>query len=208
MSSEIAILVAVTLLSVISPGADFAMVTRNALVSSRKAGIFTAVGISAGALVHVAYAILGVGFIISQSILLFNALKIIGAAYLLWLGLTMVRSKAVTPDLQFDAKPVTDLGAFRLGFLTSVLNPETTLFVVSVYVQVIVPESSLAAKIGYGVFIAMAHFVWFALVAMFFSTNAIRLRLMAVRHWIDRVFGAILTALALALAYSTVGNRN
>ncbi len=82
----------ITILAVISPGADFAMVTRNSMVLSRRAGLLTAVGISLGVLVHVAYSMAGIGLLISRSILLFNALKLAGAAYLVYLGVTMAKS--------------------------------------------------------------------------------------------------------------------
>jgi len=73
---ELFTVASITVLAVISPGADFAMVTRNSMMLSRRAGILTAVGIALGVLVHVAYSLLGVGLIISRSILLFNMISI------------------------------------------------------------------------------------------------------------------------------------
>lgn len=208
MSYELATFIAVTVLAVISPGADFAMVTRNSLISSRRVGVITAIGISAGVLVHVGYAVMGVGLIVSQSIVLFNILKLVGAAYLLWLGFTMLRARPTTEQELAHKAQISDRDALKIGFLTNVLNPKTTLFVVSVYVQLIGPTTPLAAKLGYGLFMSGAHLLWFTLVALFFSTGVIRRRLLAVRHWIDRAFGAALTALGLSLAFSTAGNRN
>jgi RhtB (resistance to homoserine/threonine) family protein len=200
--------VIVTLLAVISPGADFAMVTRNALVSSRRAGVCTALGIAAGVLVHVTYAIMGIGLLISQSILAFTILKFVGAAYLVWLGLQMLKSGPATGDAISQPVALSDFRALKVGFLTNVLNPKTTLFVVSVYVQMVAPETELLTKIGCGAFMSMAHLVWFSLVALFFSTGSVRDRLIAVRHWIDRAFGAALTGLGLSLALSTAAARN
>jgi hypothetical protein len=87
----------ITILAVISPGADFAMVSRNSMMMSRRAGVLTAVGISLGVLVHVAYSLLGVGLVISRSVLLFNLIKYLGAAYLIYLGLSMVRARPRFP---------------------------------------------------------------------------------------------------------------
>jgi Putative threonine efflux protein len=84
----------ITILAVISPGADFAMVTRNSMMLSRRAGMLTAAGIALGVLVHVAYSLLGVGLVISRSILLFSLIKYMGAAYLVYLGVTMLRARA------------------------------------------------------------------------------------------------------------------
>src|SRR5256885_4192866 len=85
--------VTITLLAVISPGADFAMVTRNSLLRSRRAGLLTALGIGLGVLVHVGYTLLGVGLLMQQSTWLFDVVKLLGAAYLIYLGVTMLRSR-------------------------------------------------------------------------------------------------------------------
>lgn len=208
MNFEFTTFVIVTVLAVISPGADFAMVTRNALVTSRRSGVLTATGISVGVLVHVTYAMLGIGFLISQSILAFNILKIVGAAYLLWLGINMILTKKVSSTETVEAKTISDLASLKMGFLTNVLNPKTTLFVISVYAQLIQPEADLSEKIGYGLFMSATHLVWFVCVAMFFSTSSVRSRLLAIRHWIDRFFGIALSALGLSLAFSTATSKN
>ena len=91
--TELIAVVTFTLLAVISPGPDFAMVTRNSLTLSRRAGVLTALGIGLGVLVHLTYTLLGVGLLIEQSLWLFNAIKLVGAAYLIYLGVTMLRAK-------------------------------------------------------------------------------------------------------------------
>ena len=86
--------ITITLLAVISPGPDFAMVTRNSLLLSRRAGVGTALGIALGVLVHVTYTLVGVGLLIQQSMVLFQVLKLVGAAYLIYLGMKMLRTRA------------------------------------------------------------------------------------------------------------------
>ena len=75
-----------TVLAVISPGADFAMVTRSSYAQGRKAGLAAAIGIALGVQVHVLYTVLGIAVIISQSPVLFMAMKVVGAGYLIYLG--------------------------------------------------------------------------------------------------------------------------
>ena len=70
------------LLAVMSPGPDFAMIVRNSLVYSKKTAIYSSLGLAAGILVHVTYSLVGIGLIISQSILLFSVIKFFGAGYL------------------------------------------------------------------------------------------------------------------------------
>jgi len=204
---ELAAVVTITILAVISPGADFAMVTRNSLVLSRRAGVLTALGIGAGVLVHVAYSLLGVGLIISQSIILLNVLKIVGALYLIWLGVTMLRARPGGESPEGGSAAVSDFQAFRLGFLTNATNPKTTIFVVSIFVQVVDPSTPLAVQVGYGLFISAAHIVWFVPVALFFSNTHVRARIAGLKHWIERAFGAVLTAFGVSLALSTLGQR-
>ncbi|PHS85790.1 amino acid transporter [Aeromonas dhakensis] len=198
--TELLAVVAITFFAVISPGPDFAMVSRNSLLLSRRSGVLTALGIGAGVCVHVTYTLLGVGLLIQQSLWLFNLVKLAGAAYLIFLGIKMLRAKPATAEVLAEQPALSSLGALRTGFLTNVLNPNTTIFIVSLFMQVVQPQTPLAVQLGYGAFIVLAHAVWFSAVAIFFSTDSVRGRLLAVRHWIDRVFGALLVGFGMLLA--------
>ncbi|MGU5762062.1 LysE family translocator [Aeromonas hydrophila] len=198
--TELLAVIAITFFAVISPGPDFAMVSRNSLLLSRRSGVLTALGIGAGVCVHVTYTLLGVGLLIQQSLWLFNLIKLAGAAYLIFLGIKMLRAKPVTAEVLAEQPALSSLGALRTGFLTNVLNPKTTIFIVSLFMQVVQPQTSLAVQLGYGAFIVLAHAVWFSSVAIFFSTDSVRGRLLAVRHRIDRVFGGLLVGFGMLLA--------
>ncbi|WP_421158226.1 LysE family translocator [Aeromonas dhakensis] len=198
--TELLAVVAITFFAVISPGPDFAMVSRNSLLLSRRSGVLTALGIGAGVCVHVTYTLLGVGLLIQQSLWLFNLIKLAGAAYLIFLGIKMLRAKPATDEMLAEQPALSSLGALRTGFLTNVLNPKTTIFIVSLFMQVVQPQTPLAVQLGYGAFIVLAHAVWFSAVAIFFSTGSVRGRLLAVRHWIDRVFGGLLVGFGMLLA--------
>ena len=204
--TELIAVITITILAVISPGPDFAMVTRNSLMLSRRAGVLTALGIGLGVLVHVAYTLVGVGLLIQQSLWLFNAIKLAGAAYLVYLGVKMLRTRPGGAAGPGAVAPLSDTAALRTGFLTNALNPKTTVFIVSLFMQVVRPDTPLAVQLGYGAFISLAHMAWFALVALCFSAGAVRLRLLAVRHWIDRVFGGLLVGFGVLLA-ATNGSR-
>ena len=202
--TELLAVVTITILAVVSPGPDFAMVTRTSLVLSRRAAVLTAFGIGLGVLVHVSYTLLGIGLLISQSLWLFNVFKLAGAAYLIYLGVKMLRAQPADGTQAAEPAAVSDLGALRTGFLTNALNPKTTVFIVSLFMQVVEPATPLPVQLGYGAFIAMAHVVWFTLVALFFSTDAVRARMARIRHWIDRVFGAVLVGFGALLATASV----
>lgn len=122
--TELIAVVTITLLAVISPGPDFAMVSRNSLLLSRRAGVVTACGIGAGVLIHVSYTLIGVGVLIQQSLWLFTLLKMIGAAYLIYLGISMLRNAgAATVSAGAAPTAASDFAALKTGFLTNALNP-------------------------------------------------------------------------------------
>lgn len=198
--TEWIVVVTITLLAVISPGPDFAMVTRNSLMLSRRAGLLTACGIALGVTIHVSYTLLGVGLLIRQSLWLFNAVKLVGALYLIYLGVKMLAARPADGRPTPHAAPLSDLAALRTGFLTNALNPKTTVFIVSLFMQAVRPDTPLPVQIGYGLFIALAHAGWFSLVALCFSADAVRDRLLSVRHWIDRTFGVLLVGFGVMLA--------
>ena len=201
--AELSAVASITLLAVVSPGADFAMVTRNSMLASRRAGVYSAVGIALGVWLHVAYALLGLGWLLVQSPLWFFALKVLGAAYLLYLGVGMLRSR---PQLAAEALDLAlaDWAALRSGLLTNALNPKTTLFVLSLFSQVIHPATPLWLQLAYGAFMSLAHLLWFVLVARAFSSQAARGLVARYRHRIEQAIGAVLVLLAVALGLASL----
>ena len=193
------------LLAVASPGPDFAIVVRESVAFGRRAGIFTALGVGAGIFVHVAYSLLGIGLIVSQSIVLFNALKWLAAAYLLYIGIKALRAKPADPasaELSPAAGERSPRGAFATGFVTNGLNPKATLFFLSLFTVVIDPHTPLAIQAGYGVYLALATALWFCLVALLFSQQRVRAGFARLGHWFDRLMGVVLVGIGVKLAFS------
>lgn len=89
---EILILASITLLAAISPGPDMIVVVKNA-IKSHILGYMTALGVGLAIFVHIGYCIAGIGLIISQSILLFSIIKVLGALYLLYIAYQLFRAK-------------------------------------------------------------------------------------------------------------------
>nr|WP_269783662.1 LysE family transporter [Pseudomonas protegens] len=199
------LVITITILAVLSPGADFALVTRNSLLLSRRHGVFTALGIGLGVMVHIGYSLLGVGVLLQQSLLWFTGLKIAGALYLIYLGIKLLRSPEPRPGEEpAEGARMSTWGALRSGFLTNALNPKTMIFVLSLFMQVIQPGTALPVQIGYGAIIVLAHVLWFVLVALFFSAPAIAGRLLAYKRRIDQLFGAVLVGFGLLLSVLSV----
>ncbi|AMQ89557.1 LysE family translocator [Marinobacter sp. LQ44] len=195
----------VHLLAVASPGPDFAIMLRQALTQSRRNALLSAGGIGLGILLHVGYSLLGIGLIIQQSIMLFTVLKVVGALYLLWIAWHCLRAKPGGVHVEAKGSKVqTGWGAFRLGFLTNALNPKATLFFVSLFSVVINPGTPLLLQAGYGLYMALATGLWFAMVAVFFTQPRVRRGFSRFGHWLDRLMGGILVLLAGQLLLSTV----
>ncbi len=123
--NEIIAVIVITVLAVISPGADFAMVTRNSFLYGRKSGVMSALGISLGVQVHVIYTIFGIGLLISQSPSLFMVVKFIGAAYLIYIGFKTIKSVVVSAGSQKEIQGFNSYKSFKTGFFTNALNPKT-----------------------------------------------------------------------------------
>lgn len=196
------IIATITWLAVVSPGADFAVVSRNSSLFGQSAGLASSIGIASGCFVHVAYAILGLALISQYFPDFFEYVRIIGAGYLIYLGLTMVRAKvAGANSTQTDGQQLSNWRYFRMGLLTNSLNPKTSLFVISLYSQVIGPETSMDAKVLWGVFIALSHFIWFGAVSLFMSTPAIRIQILQNQRLFNVAIGAVLLALGALLLF-------
>lgn len=201
--TELIAVAVITVLAVISPGADFAMVVRNSYAYGRTTGLLSAAGVAAGVLVHVTYTMLGVGLLIAANTTVFTAIKLAGAAYLVYIGLRTFFARAdLTVDLERRAE-LSRWGALRTGFLTNVLNPKTTLFVVSTYTQVVGPETALWQQLGYGLFMSFAHLAWFGAVALFFSHSRLRTAMLRAQKAINRVIGGTLVGLGVTLGASS-----
>ncbi|WP_406478244.1 LysE family translocator [Streptomyces sp. NBC_01615] len=200
--TEILAVAVITVLAVIAPGADFAMVVRNSYLYGRRTGLFAATGVAAGVLVHVTYTMLGVGLLIASSTALFTVIKLIGAAYLVFIGVRTFRTRGeVEVDLE-NKTALTPLAALRTGFLTNVLNPKTTLFVVSTFAQVVSSGTPVYQQVGYGLFMSFAHLLWFGVVAVFFSHDRMRTLMLRGQKVLNKVIGSVLAGLGISLAFA------
>jgi len=194
------------LLAVMSPGPDFVMITRNSLMYSKRTGIFSAVGLGLGILVHVAYSLVGIGLLISKSIVAFSIIKYLGAGYLIYIGIKSLRSKAgqlANEQVEIKQNDLTPWEAIKIGFLTNALNPKATLFFLAVFTQVIDQSTPLYAKLFYGIEMSVMTFVWFSLVSLVFTNSVVKRKFSGVQHYLERATGLILIGLGIKVAIST-----
>ena len=195
----IAIIASITWLAVISPGADFAVVSRNSSLYGRGAGIASSAGIAAGCWVHVAYAIFGLGLITEFFPNFLGYVQTAGAAYLVYLGIATVRAGAINDTIEENPTDVRHWKHFTTGLLTNSLNPKTSIFVISLYSQVIGESTGLWMQIASGAFISLSHFLWFSTISIFMSTTTIRSWVLRHQRIFNGVIGVLLGLLGVLL---------
>jgi threonine/homoserine/homoserine lactone efflux protein len=125
------------LLLAMTPGPGILYVLARSLAGGRREGIQSSLGTFVGGLFHVLAAALGISAILAASAIAFHTVKYAGAAYLVWMGIRMIRSRNAELPTATDAPRS---GAFRQGILTEALNPKTALFFMSFIPQFIAPE--------------------------------------------------------------------
>ena len=123
----------------ITPGSDMLYVATRSTTQGIKAGVFSALGIMVGCLVHIFAAVLGLSIIIAKSALAFNVIKYVGAAYLIYLGVKSLMSKSQSNNL-LDLKPMLHWKIFTQGVWTNILNPKVAIFFLAFLPQFIQPN--------------------------------------------------------------------
>ncbi|MFI6488962.1 LysE family translocator [Streptomyces sp. NPDC050564] len=180
------------------PGADFTVVVRNALVS-RRAGVACALGVTGGLLLHTALAVAGVAAVLTAVPALFRALRLLGGAYVLYLGVRTLRSlgrprRAVADEAGPDARPL------RQGFVTNALNPKAPITFLSLLPQ-FVPAGSpaLPRTLLLALIVVVLALVWFPAVALLVDRLGRWLRRPRAARAVEAVTGTALTILGLVL---------
>ncbi|ATH79217.1 threonine transporter RhtB [Vreelandella venusta] len=198
-------LVAITLLSV-SPGVDTLLVIRNTARGGLRDGIATSVAICCGLFVHATVSALGISLILLQSAWAFNALKLAGAAYLIWLGVSsLMAARRGTPlpvkGVMQNAAPVPLWQPIKEGLLSNVLNPKTVVFYMAFLPQFIAPTDPALLK---SLWLASIHFVianvWQISVVLMVGGASKWLASVRFAQTLNAATGAVLVMFGLRLA--------
>jgi len=192
-------------LMTVTPGLDTALVLRTAAVEGARRALWAGIGICLGCLAWGAVVALGLGMLLAASELAFTLLKWAGAAYLFWLGVTLIYSKRA----EFggaEAGGPRDAGAamwFRRGLLTNLLNPKVGVFYVSFLPQFIPAGAHVTAMtLALAAIHALLGFIWFAALVAATRPLASALGKPRIIRTLDRVTGGIFLLFAGRLALS------
>jgi len=197
LDSRFFVFVGVAALLTITPGSDMALVTRNALKRGRGAAFLTSLGICLGCLIHAIASSAGLSAILSRSAEAFQIVKLIGAGYLIFLG---VRTLATRAEAAAFIAP-RGVSNFSEGMLTNILNPKVALFYLTFLPQFIAPGEPVLRK---SILLASVHItmglVWLTAYAAFLDRLGGVLSRSRVKRRMEALTGAVLIALGLRLA--------
>ena len=198
-----AFLIAITILT-LTPGLDTALVIRNTTRSGVKDGAITSLGVCLGLFVHATFSAIGISAILLQSAELFQIIKFVGAAYLIWLGLSSIYG-VVKGSAGFQVEGIVHSNlsvkrSLREGFLSNVLNPKTAVFYLAFLPQFIDPEGSAFAQ---SMLMASIHFIiamiWQCGISGAVNSAKQLFKSPSVIGWMEGVTGAVLITLGIKL---------
>jgi len=187
----------------LTPGPDTVYILGRSIAQGREAGVASALGICVGSIFHTCAAALGLSAILATSSVAFVAIKLVGGAYLIFLGIKLLLDRRRELSLPSNFRQRTSAAAFRQGVLTNVLNPKVALFFLAFLPQFIDPGSSakLPAFLLLGLTFVTTGTIWCLILAWFASAFSERLRANpTITAWLNRAVGALFVFLGLRLA--------
>ena len=197
--TEFLTVVVLHLFAVISPGPDFALISRQSIRYGRKIAIWTAAGIGVGILFHSLLAISGIIIVISANELYFSLVKFICSGYLIYLGISSIINSSSFQEI--DESGLGKTGGFVTGLITNITNIKAFLFFTTLFGVVLDTKATLNLAI-YGLYMAAATFVWFSFVAYTFTSDIFRAKFGNMYFYIEKALGVILILIALRVALS------
>jgi threonine/homoserine/homoserine lactone efflux protein len=193
----------------ITPGPDMLYIIGRSTTQGWRAGAAAALGIGAGCVVHIAAAALGLSAVLAASATAFTILKIVGAAYLVYVGISLIRSSRFspleTPEVAFV--PTTLRTVFVQGFLTNVLNPKVALFFLAFLPQFINSDapSKPLAFLFLGAVFNFNGTLWNLLVAWSAARFTVGMERNKLATWFNRCIGGLFVYLGIRLVFAKQG---
>jgi len=203
MTSELLTLATIggiQLLAVISPGPSFLITARTAVASSRLDGVKVALGLGAGTIIWSTAALLGLKAVFQAVPILFMAMKIGGALFLLWIAYQIFRHAATPLDLD---KPEggSRRSPFMQGFFCQIANPKVAVFFGSIFIALLPAQVPVWMVVALIAMVSLNEVWWYSAVSLFFGAGPVRNFYLKAKKWIDRVTGLFLGALGFKLLW-------
>lgn len=187
--------------AVVMPGANFLVVTKNALAYSRQTGVETARGVALGSLIYMLLGFLGFAAVLSQSPLLLTALRFIGAVYFAYMGyLLLTAPPRIGKASAAENKLLLQRKAFQGGLLTSLSNPASSLYFMSLFTAFIPGSTPFAQKAVIALVLPLISLTWYTIIALTFSNGRIQQFYDRFERALNIAFGLFWLGLSIKLA--------
>jgi threonine/homoserine/homoserine lactone efflux protein len=186
---------------VISPGPSFVLVARTAIAASRRDGLAAALGMGLGGVIFGSLALLGLTALLAQAGWLYLGVKLLGGAYLVYLGIAIWRgaSSKVSVAAAGPGARRNTARSFWIGLATQVSNPKTAIVYASVFAALMPAHPPLWFVLALPPALFAIEAGWYAVVALAFSAGGPRAAYLRAKTWIDRLAGSVMAALGLRL---------
>lgn len=210
MIENLLLLGGIHLLAAASPGPDFALISQQALSKGRRAALWCALGVALGLAIHLAYSMLGLAAVIAQSSVLLWWLRLLGGAYLVYLGWQALRAsfakETATPEPDtplIDNREAQNVWKYLgLGFLCNALNPKAPVYFVAVFTLVLSPDMPWQELLLYGSWMMAIQLSWFSFLAMALTHPNVVRHFKRGAHWLNRFLGGALLAMGAKLLFT------
>jgi RhtB (resistance to homoserine/threonine) family protein len=206
MHVELLPFLALSVLLILIPGPDTAIVTKNALLGGRRSGVLAAIGVSVGLTIWTVAAAFGIAALLRASAVAFLILKLAGAVYLIWIGVQMLRARdllaAATNAGHGSARRGAGRKALRQGLLSDLGNPKIAVFFTSFLPQFVHGHgSAFGPLLMLGGIFAVLTLAWLAAYGIIVGQASAFMRRPAVRKALDRFTGVVLIGFGVKLAF-------
>jgi threonine/homoserine/homoserine lactone efflux protein len=196
-------------LALLSPGPDFVLVVKSAFKGNRKNAVGVALGIATANAVYIGLCLIGVGAILSTSVSLMIALKVIGGLFLMYIAFNALKApRNAYQNMAAISANSTELSLlsfskeFVTGFLSGILNPKNLLFYLSLFTVALTPDISLQFKILLGTWMTAIVFLWDVTIIYFLSKNNVRRKFTKMAFYVDKITGFILGSIGFSIVKS------
>ncbi|WP_432474427.1 LysE family translocator [Amphritea sp. HPY] len=195
--AEWLIFAGIMLAGALVPGANTAIILRNTLQGSRRAGFITALGLAFALSIHVILSIVGLAALISENPTLYTAIRWLGSAYLVYMGLTYILTK---PFQSGTEEGNSGHGSpFIAGMMVSLFNPKVLIMFIAIFSHVMQEIDSWGIKTLYAITPVIIEFSWLSIIVLLLSQSGVQRKLNQIKQSLERVIGAGMVLLGIKL---------
>lgn len=203
---EFLLIISAHFLALLSPGPDFFLITRAALRLPMRYCLAICAGIATANGVYLCCAVCGLE-VIREWTILFTGLRIFGAAYLIYIGILLLKAprKTLQKTTEYQDSILdthSNLSQFLVGFMSGILNPKNAIFYLSLFTVMVSRETALATKGMYALWMTSVVFLWDATVVYILSRGRIKSSLENGVFYVEKLAGVMLTAFGLSLPFT------